>query len=311
MSIKSQPLKPGDSIATVATSNWISNEAIESVRPMIEDAGFSFYVHPQTSKRDHQQAGTAKKRAAALCDAFEDPKVKAIILTAGGDRALHILDHLDYDLIRQNPKIIVGYSDATALLSAIYTRTGLVCLHGGDISKYSKSPPQHVWDSFQAISKGDLYSYPMDKAKILREGTANGVLYGGNLCLLSNLWGTGYAPDLKGKILFFEDEKESLWNIDRMLLYARRVGGLDNCAGVLIGGFSECSDKTNPAGIGFGHTLEDLVLEHTEGLNIPVISRAPFGHLDLLHTIPIGSTASLTAKDNQATLSLTEPAVAV
>ncbi|MGM0421580.1 MAG: S66 peptidase family protein [Pseudomonadota bacterium] len=311
MLIKPQPLKSGDTIATVATSNWIPDKAIESVRPMIEGAGFSFYVHPQTAKRDHQQAGSAKERAGALCDTFADPKIKAIILTAGGDRALHILDYLDYDLIRQNPKIIVGYSDATAVLSALHSRTGLVCLHGGDISKYSKSPPPHVWNSFRSISTGDLYSYPMEKTKILREGAATGVLYGGNLCLLSNLWGTKYAPDLSGKILFFEDEKESLWNIDRMLLYARRVGRLDDCAGILIGGFSECSDKTNAAGVGFGHTLEDLVLEHTEGLDIPVVSKAPFGHLDLLHTIPIGGTASLTARNDRTTLLLTEPAMAV
>lgn len=311
MSICPPALKPGDTIATVAPSNWISDAAISTAKKQIEAAGFRLYIHPQTGFRRHQQAGSPFEKAAALHDVFSNPEIKAIIVTAGGDRALHVLDFLDYDLISQNPKIIVGYSDATAILSAIYTKTGTTCFHGADINKYSASPPPHMWESFLSITSGDKYSYPMEDARVLREGSAKGVLYGGNLCLLSNLWGTGYAPDLTGKILFFEDEKESLWSIDRMLLYAKRVGGLSDCAGIVIGGFSECLDKTNAGGVSFGHTLEDLVLEHTDGLDIPVVTNAPFGHLDKLYTLPLGSSAELTAQNDHARLLLTESAVSV
>ena len=303
-------LHTGDTIATVATSNWIPKELIEQGRRVITRHGYKFYTHPNTAQRHNQQAGTARERAQALNDAFAKPDIKAIILTAGGDRALHILDYLDYDLIKDNPKIICGYSDATAILSAIYTKTGLTVFHGADLHRYAKTPPESIWQSFENITQGTVYTYPMTNARTLRPGKCEGVLYGGNLCLLSNLWQTGYAPDLTGKILFIEDEKESYWNIDRMLLYARRVGGLDKCKGLITGGFSECADKINSSGVSFGHTIEGLLLEHTEGLNIPVITDAPFGHLDQLYTFPIGGTASLDAAFDQIKLHLTAPAVA-
>lgn len=300
--IQPPALKKGDTIGTLSLSHALDDEKIEAAGALIRGAGYGFYKHPHTLKRLHRQAGTAKDRVDALHDLIKNPEIDAIMVTSGGNRTLHILDEIDYDLIKNNPKIICGYSDTTALLWAITARTDVVTYHGPDLARLLKADSPTLFSSFEAVTSTGEYTYPMHESHVLKTGTATGTLYGGNLCLMTNLWNTSYVPDLKGALLYVEDECETLWNIDRMFLYMRRMGVFDHINGLIIGGFSDCTDYKAPKP-SFGYTLEDIIKEHTQGYEFPVITKAPFGHIGALETMPQGMKAELIA-DTEISLKL-------
>lgn len=294
---KPKKLARDNQIITVSTSNWVTPEIIQMTADRFAQHGWTLHTHSNCHLRFNQQAGTHQQRAQALQDAFADSKFDAVWITAGGDRALHTLDHIDFDAIGKNPKIIIGYSDTTALLIALYHKCNMMTFHGPDIARLSgsKLSPQTIAQSFSLL-KGNDNSIELSGSKILKNKQipyVDGITIGGNLTLIHNLIGTEYMPDLSGHILFIEDELEPLWNIDRMLLRLKRAKGFNNIKAIIAGNFKDCRDKTNAENISFAHSVEDLLLEHTSGLDIPVITDAPFGHMADLITIPIGAKARI------------------
>lgn len=286
--IRPPALQKGDTIGIVAPSSYIESDRLDMGVAVLRDYGFQVKIHPQTLARENQSAGGIVEKVSAFHQMFLDPEVKAIMAAGGGNRSAHILGSLDYDLIRANPKMYIGFSDSTALLSAISSRAGVACIHGPVV----KSLPRTAKDSLDflfLLLAGKLPHYPFEKAVGLTEGTATGRLIGGNLGVFSSLVGTAWQPPVEGSILFLEDVNEELSRLDRMLWHLRQSLPFSKLAGIVFGQFSDVQDTGRP----FGYTLEDILREHTADLKIPVAMNAPLGHGEALYALPAGCTATL------------------
>ncbi|MCU0450230.1 MAG: LD-carboxypeptidase [Bernardetiaceae bacterium] len=258
-------------------------------------------------------AGTDEQRAADLHAMFADPSVDAIIAMRGGFGTARLLPLLDYDLIARNPKILIGFSDITALLLAIYHRTGLVTFHGpvasggfnsftfGYFAKVLFNAEMPLLENPNQL--GDHLVRTADRVRTICPGKAKGVLAGGNLTVICSIIGSGYLPDWQGKILFIEDVNEDIYKIDRMMTQLSLAGVLKKLAGVAVGKFT----GANPAQSYGSLTLEEVLSHHLCGLGIPVFTGAMIGHISSKFTVPIGVEAEIDA--DAGTLRLLQPAV--
>lgn len=303
---KPAALHKGDTIAIISTARRAKSSTLAAASKELEARGYKVFSHPHNALKNHEYAGTFEQRAEAFHDAFRNPDIKAVITAAGGTRTLHLLDYIDFDVVKRHPKIFCGYSDTTALLNSIYNKTGLVGFHGHDAARIANPDNSKDTDLLLELMSGQTPSYDFSSAQTLREGDGEGTLIGGNLCILNYLLGTEFAPSFENAILFIEDEAEEIRNIDRMLLQLKRIGRLDQIKGLMIGGFTM---TLNTGRIAFPYDLTELVSEMTEGLNIPIILDAPFGHGDRLMPLPIGTKASLSTNKDTVSFSLNQPAV--
>ncbi len=308
---KPEKLQKGDMVALVSPSRWESEEIIAKIKSKIEALGFQVYVHPQNFLRHNQCAGTAEQAANAIHDVFQMPEVKAIICLSGGNGALHIVDLIDYDLIKKNPKIFIGHSDPTCLLNTFTIKADIVTFHGLNGYKLIlENTPAHAVDSFLSIAAGDLYEYDIVHADVIKNGYAEGSLIGGNLSIFTNLIGTNDLPSFKGKILIIEDYGLTYRGLDRMLLHLKRSGILKECAGLIVGELTnDKADYPNNRGVGFGKNAYDMVKDITADLDIPVIFNVKFGHGDNLYTLPLGTKVELDLRDGKKSFRMLEPAV--
>ena len=220
--------------------------------------------------------------------------------------------HLDYGLIRENPKVFCGFSDITMLLHSIQQKSGLITFHGPMF-------PHTFWREntlgmthFADVMAGNMVSVDIPRSERLKKGTARGKLIGGNLSILSLLTGTPAAPDTHGAILFIEDVAEPHYKLDRCLWHLKQAGKLDNVAGVVV---SEMVDVymsvARRTGIGYGHTILDSIQEIFADKNIPIVANAPVGHGDCTLTMPLGVEATLRVNNKSASITLNEPATAL
>ncbi len=304
--IKPPALKPGDKIGIMAPSSYIEKKDIETSKAVLEKRGFEVFIHPQTYERENQSAGNHLQKSLAFQGLWQrkDNDIKAIWAAGGGNRALHLLETLNFEKLKSNPKILIGFSDTTALLNAVYSHTGITTFHGPvfkNLHKYNEL--DHLLD----LLSGKTITYPMNKAKCLHKGEAQGHLIGGNLSVFQYLPHTLPGEFWKNGILFLEDCNEELSHIDRMFLHLKRTGVLEQIKGLVIGEFSDLKDTGRP----FGFSLEDIIHEHTAGLDIPIIMSAPFGHGKTLYTFPIGGKVSLKANEKSISMSLEEAAVEI
>lgn len=303
--MKAPALKKGDMIGVMAPSSFVEDDKVKKAVKFIKNKDYEVFLHPQYEARFNQSAGTTEQKLEAFHDLIANPTVKAIIMAGGGNRAMHMLDQIDYGLVKDNPKIIMGFSDVTTILNAIRSKTGLTTIHGPVLTWLCKQGGQ--FDFNMGLLSGDTPDYPMEKCRILREGSAEGHMVGGNLSIFHLLPNGPIPPVTKGGILFLEDLREEINKIDRMLLHLRRTGVMGEISGLVCGSFSNLGDNGRP----YGFTLDDLVMEHTEGYNIPVVMDAPFGHGDELYAMPVGGKAALEATNGKVSLKLLEPAVAI
>lgn len=279
-------LSIGDTVGIMSPSSYVEEADIAAGIEALKKHGFQVSVHPQTTARLNQSAGTHEQKRDAFHELVKDPSIKAIVFAGGGNRALHLLDHLDFDLIRANPKIYMGFSDSTAILNAITARTGLITYHGPVLKRLADNPEL---DFNIRLLKGEETVIPLAGANILHKGHAEGWLIGGNLNVFRRLIGTTEMPDATGAILFLEDTHEETSRIDAELCFLRRSGLFDKIGGLIFGQFGHLLDTGRP----FGFSFDDIVAEHTHGLKIPVLVDAPFGHVKNLVTLPIGQKAKL------------------
>jgi muramoyltetrapeptide carboxypeptidase len=233
---------------------------------------------------------------------FLDPEVKAIIGIKGGWGCARLLPILDYELIKSHPKILMGFSDITALLNGITLKTGLITYHGpvGTATwyEYSLNYIKNV------LMKGEKTVFKSTSDfKTLTKGTAEGILFGGNLSVLSGLVGTDYFPDPKGKILFLEDVEEEPFRIDRMLTHMKLAGIFSKLNGIIIGKFRDCEAEEHD----FSFTVEEVLDEHFSNFHIPVYRGANIGHIRDKFTVPIGINAKM--YDENCMFELTESPV--
>lgn len=295
-------LKPGDTIGILAPSSYIESDRLDAGVAVLRELGFEVSIHPQTLAREGQSAGTAVEKVAALHESILDPSIRAIMAAGGGNRGAQILPLLDYSLISSHPKLYIGFSDSTAILAGLAAKTGLISCHG-PVVKTLPTLDQAALSAFSTLLSGKIPSYPMNDAKMLIAGQAEGRLFGGTLSVLCALQGTGFLPDLTGAILYLEDTGEELSRFDRMLWQMKTATPFSRLGGLVFGQIGLPDETGRP----FGFTLEDIITEHTRGLSIPVVMNAPFGHVDRAFPLPFGSVASLTASQDDIKLKLSEP----
>ncbi|MBN8522020.1 MAG: LD-carboxypeptidase [Alphaproteobacteria bacterium] len=287
MKIRPPALKHGDTIGVMATSCWLEESDVLAAKSYIESLGYKIYIHPQTLCRHHQSAGTASEKIDALHDLYRNKNIRAIIGARGGNRAITMMNGIDYDLIINNPKIFMGYSDMTILLNGIFARTGMITYHG---PLFRELPKRKEMPQILSILSGKEKTIVLTGANIFRSGDAEGTLIGGNLSVFQTLLGTPNLPDMRNAILFIEDVGDHLSRYDRMLGHLKMAGILNKISGLIVGSFTEVEDdKDRP----FGFTMEDIIREHTAGLDIPILMNAPFGHGDDLPVFPVGAHVRL------------------
>ncbi len=302
---KPRALKKGDTIGIMAPSSRVDRKLVAKAVSQLKELGYQVYVHPQTYAKKGQSAGTPQQKADALHDLYRNPDIKAIFAAAGGNQATAMLEKLDFGLIK-NPKIIMGYSDVTVILNAVNKKTGGVTFHGPTLQTIGRKLPEAQLKQTFNLLGGEDADMPLKKAKVINAGAAHGKLIGGNLSLVTSLLGTPWEPNFKGAVLFLEDVGEELSRVDRMFQQLRNAGVLNQISGLVLGNFTGMTDKGSKP---YGKTVEAMVREATDGLNIPVVMNAPFGHGADLYTLPVGAPARLNARKGASSLKLDGPAV--
>ena len=301
--IRPRRLEVGDTIGLVAPANaTFLAEELAIARETFEALGLRVKLGRHLLDRYGYFAGTDESRAADVNAAFADPEVDAVFAIRGGWGSARLLPRLDYDAIRRHPKILLGYSDVTALLLAIHARTGLITFHGPvGISTWTPfSIEQMAGVLFEADAP--LLSNPVelrdgivqveDRIQTMTPGRARGRLLGGNLTVLTAIMGSPYLPSFDGAILFLEDTGEQVYRIDRMLTQLGLAGVLGKIKGFVFGSCSECG----PGNGNFGAlTLEEIFADHIKPLGVPAWQGAMIGHGQPQWTLPEGVEVEIDA----------------
>jgi muramoyltetrapeptide carboxypeptidase len=314
--LKPERLSPGDTVGIVTPASPPPDpKDIDGFVQAIERLGFKPKLAPHARSRHGFLAGTDRDRAADLMSLFADRRVKAVFCARGGYGAGRLLARLDYDAIRRHPKILLGFSDITALHCALLTKAKLVSFHGPTISSnlHQAGPSDFTVQCLvrtltQPSAPGAICrGYQEGTVTVLRRGRASGPLLGGNLSLLCTLLATPYQPSFKNRILFFEDIDEPPYRFDRMLTHLLNAGLLQQVAGVAIGINQGCVDSKARTPGEYRQSLEDVLKERLLPLKVPIVAGLPFGHVRCNATLPIGLQATLDA--DHAGLHIDEPAV--
>lgn len=312
--IKPKRLKPGDTIGLITPASPITEEQLDKAIQNIEDLGFKLaYNRRRLLARNGYLAGKDIVRADEINRMFDNKDIDGIWCIRGGYGVTRMLDMLNYKVIRQNPKPLIGYSDVTALHQAIFKKTGLVCFHGpvgaSEFTSYTQKYVRQVISEINAPFK--IEASPQNEAMenrvynsyVINDGIAEGRLIGGNLTLVSSLVGTPYDISYKDKLVFLEDVGEKPYRIDRMLTQMLSAGKFDKVKGIILGVFYNCEASESENSL----TLAEMFEDRLGALNIPVIYGMSFGHISNQFTLPLGINARLNTTDK--TLTLLEAAV--
>ncbi|EXS70213.1 S66 peptidase family protein [Sphingobium sp. Ant17] len=313
--VKPPRLRLGDVVGLIEPAGF-SDDAfdLDLVKETIVAMGLVPRPAPHLATRYGYLAGTDKDRAADVNAMFADPQVRAVFAVRGGWGCARILPMLDFTTIRANPKLLIGFSDITALHMAFAARAGFTTIHGPNASS---SWGRFSWDGFRAVAfDGAMLTFanPMGnedrlvpragRIRTFHPGKASGRLLGGNLTVLAALMGTGWLPDFSGAILFIEDIGEAPYRIDRMLTQLALGGVLGRLAGVVFGQCTDCGASGPSYG---GFTLSEVLQQHFAPLGIPAFQGAQFGHVANQFSLPVGVRAEMDA--DAGTIRLLEPAV--
>ena len=309
--IKPSALKPNATIGIVSPSSWLNEPDLKTAVSVFENKGYKLFLGESVFLKEFTYAGTPQERADDINNMFANPDIDAIICTRGGYGANRVLPLLDYDLIKANPKIFVGFSDITAFLTSITQKTGLVTFHGPMLSSFKKGVLEFNFDLLENVLFGNesVALHPPSKLpmRILNSSKADGPLWGGNMCLLINRLGTQDQLDTDGAILFIEDIDEYLYAFDRMLVHMKKAGMFENIKGLIIGELVDMKDYDNP----FGKSTDEIVMDVCGNLDIPIISNFPCGHGIYQATLPISIPVQLDAESELPLLTLLESPVNV
>jgi muramoyltetrapeptide carboxypeptidase len=281
-------LSEGARVALVAPAGPLRNEVdLDQARENVRSFGWEPIVGSHALGRTGYFAGDDAQRAADLNRALVADDIDAVWCLRGGYGTMRILDAIDYDAVARNPKPVIGYSDITALHCALAARCDIVSYHGptarSALSSFSR-------DSFACavVHGGDSCGAAPD-ARVLRGGTAQGVLAGGNLALLSALVGTPFAPRFANAILVLEDVDEAVYRVDRMLRQLLLAGLLDDVRAIVFGACTNCPESSGDG----ARRLDDVIFEVAERLDVPALAGVPVGHIEHQWTLPLGASATL------------------
>jgi muramoyltetrapeptide carboxypeptidase len=290
-------------VGVVAPGFAVPPQALARGTAALTAMGFSVVLGRSVLSRDGYLAGGDAERAEDLDSMLADPAVRGIWFARGGYGTARLLDLLDWKAAARDPKVLVGYSDLTALFAVTVRRTRASCLYGPVVAELGDPASYHA-PSLKKMLAGGKVELRFPRRGVLREGRAKGRLLGGNLTVLAHLLGTPHAPDLRGAVLFLEDAGESAYRLDRLLQHLRMSGALRGIAAAVFGSFEpEPKRRKFPP----DRPLLELVREVFLPLGVPVVVGIPAGHLPGKWTLPIGGSAVLDTKAGRLTLSAKAP----
>lgn len=284
--IKPNKLQIGDTIGIIAPAGVVDTEKIYKAKNHFESCGYKVKLGSNIDKCQNYLAGTDEERAYDLNCAFADSEIKAIICARGGYGSIRLLNKIDFDLIKMNPKILCGYSDITALSAIILKNTGLITFSGAMAQSDFASQEIDTFTSdsfFNTLSGKEINLSPQNSVTYL-SGNANGILFGGNLSTLTSLCGIDFIPD-EDFIFFAEDLNEPVYKIDRYFSQLLNIKQFkQNIKAIILGDFLDIDDKDY---------FDDFFNNLAKELNIPIISGFPISHGLKKVTVPYGATATL------------------
>lgn len=290
-----QYLKKGDTIAIVAPAKAISEELVFAAQSFWEEAGYNVKLGKNVSGEHNYFSGTDAERLQDLQCALDDEDVKAIVCARGGYGCVRLVDRLNWSVMVDHPKWVIGFSDVTVFLQHL-NRMGILGVHGTMPLNYSINSDAALQSVLEVITGRPMqYTWFSDSVK---EGDATGKLLGGNLAVLTGLVNTNSMPDYTNAILFVEEVGEHLYAIDRMFYTLSKSGLLDKISGVVVGSFSSIKDTETP----FGKSLQQIILAHFNYRNIPVAFDFPAGHCDDNRALLLGETVVFKATINGCSL---------
>ncbi len=274
---------------------WIPvDERMQRGLKYLDEKDFTVKMGDHVGKTHGYFAGTDTERLDDIHQMFRDPDIDFIICARGGWGGLRLVNRIDYNLIRNNPKILVGYSDITTLQLAIWTKAKIPSLSGPmvgvEMGKGILSfTEQHFWNQILNIDPQYIFNYSETDTIELNGGKAEGILLGGCLSLVSHLLGTDYSPNYSGSILFLEDIGEQPYKIDRYLAHLKQAGVFDQINGLILGNFIDCDPEEGQVSFNIDEIIEDYFSE----VSYPVIKNFPYGHGEKKFSMPIGVHAVL------------------
>jgi len=294
---KPKSLKTGDLVGIISPASSPEDlTRIEKGVTYFEKLGYNVVVGKNVGKYRGYLAGSDDERVEDLHEMFENEQVRAILCLRGGYGTPRLLNKIDYNLIEKNPKILVGYSDITALQLAFFQKAHLVTFAGpmvavdfhGEINRYTE---ENFWRALTSTKKLDKVTLPENEMfETFRKGKCEGEILGGNLSLITSLIGTSYFPKMKNRILFLEEVEEKPYRVDRMLNQLALTGVLQKVEGILLGEFTDCEETKNRS-----LALEEVFNDYFGKLKIPVIKNFPHGHRKANFTLPFGVKTKLNA----------------
>ncbi len=302
--IKPPSLKKGDKIGLIAPASSFSREGFLAGCDRLREMGYEPVYAPNIFDRDIYFAGTAERRAREFREFWERDDIAALVCVRGGYGSNYLLENLDFELITKHPKILVGCSDITTLLTAIHDRTGLVTFHGPMVAKDIADGTFELLSWNNSLTGVADWNVPTDRVEVLRPGTARGKLYGGCLSMLVASVGTPFEIQTDDTILFIEDIAEKPFRIDRMLMQLRLAGKLDRVRGFVFGEMLDCLPLK-----GETYTLQQVIMRVLEPYNVPIAYGLKSGHVTGGNiTLPIGAQAELAAEGSGVKFKVLPPA---
>ncbi len=307
MRLKPKKLEKGDTIGIIAPASPLYNKSdLKRGIKTLKEWGYNVIVGENVNQRNEYLAGTDLQRAHDINAAFANKEIDAIFVTQGGYGSARTLRYIDFDIIRDNPKILSGFSDITSLHLAIQKMTGLVTFHGPGMGRFN---PEELTDyTKEYLFKAIASSEPIGEIKladekkwinIINEGEAEGEIVGGNITLICSSLGTPYEIDTEGKILFIEELETEPWILDHMITHLINAGKLQKAAGIVIGECIDCEPFKHYPGFPVTFSLEDILEEFLKPLKIPAIYGLPIGHTKDLATLPLGVQGYLDATNGK------------
>ncbi|MEZ4903806.1 MAG: LD-carboxypeptidase [Spirosomataceae bacterium] len=292
-------LQAGDRVGVLAMASYVDYDSLkEGLRILREDWQLEVVEGKTLQKQYHQFAGTDAERLQDLQQQLDDASLKAIFSARGGYGSSKIIDGLHFRKFRKHPKLVVGFSDITAVHSHLH-RLGFESLHATMPKLFGREGSQKALETLKKALWGEALFYEVPPHPFNRFGTGQGQVVGGNLCLLAHLIGSKSDIDTRHKLLFIEDVEEYYYNLDRMMVQLKRAGKLNHLAGLIVGQFTDLKDNTTTP---FGKSHYEIIAEHIAAFSYPVCYDFPVGHVNDNWAMIVGREALLEVKSDSTTL---------
>lgn len=297
--IKNPPsLKKGDTIGLVCPSGFMDKKRTAKCIATLESWGYKVKLGETIGgKSTNYFSGTDEERLKDFQTMLDDDDINAILCARGGYGLSRIIEGINFNKFKKNPKWIIGFSDITVLHSHIFSTLQISTLHAPMASAFKDGENEFILSLKNAL-KGNKGNYQCAVHELNKTGKAEDILVGGNLSLLVHLIGTKSDIDTKGKILFLEEIGEQLYNIDRMMHQLKRSGKLEKLYGLIIGGFTDCKDTERP----FGKNAQQIITELVKDYNYPLCFNFPVSHENENYALKVGCKYELNVGKSKVTL---------